>query len=151
MSIKGIHVKRGGASLHEVRKDFVLEPNECVVLETREHITTGSQALGFICSRASLASKGLIVSNLKVDPNYSDTLYITVFNAGTGRIPLEPGYPFCAVVFCQTDGVCEGETRRPDPEGIPDGLIVRLLRARPHIITFVFSVLGSIVAMLLMG
>ncbi|MYN65203.1 MAG: hypothetical protein F4X11_09265 [Acidobacteria bacterium] len=120
-----------------------------------EHITTGPQVLGFICSRASLASKGLIVSNLKVDPNYSDTLYITVFNAGTGSIPLEPGYPFCAVVFCQTDGECQGETRRPDPEGISDGWAEKLIKARPHIvtgvITFVISVVGSIVAMLVMG
>ncbi len=155
LSIKGVHVKRGGASLHKVHEDFVLKPNECVVLETMEHITTGPQVLGFICSRASLASKGLIVSNLKVDPNYSDTLYITVFNAGTGSIPLEPGYPFCAVVFCQTDGECQGETRRPDPEGISDGWAEKLIKARPHIvtgvITFVISVVGSIVAMLVMG
>lgn len=154
LSIKGIHVKRGGASLHKVDEEFVLKPNECVVLETREHITTGPEVLGFICSRASLASKGLIVSNLKVDPNYSDTLYITVFNAGTGSIPLKPGYPFCAVVFCQTDGACEGRTRRPDPEGISDGWSEKLMKACPHIVTgtvtFVISVIGSVVAMLMM-
>lgn len=70
LSIKGIHIRKGGASLHKVHRKFVLRPNECVILETREHITTGPQVLGFICSRASLASQGLIVSNLKVDPNY---------------------------------------------------------------------------------
>ena len=84
LSIKGIRVGDGGATLRNMDRSFVLKPNTCVVLETREHIRTGPKVMGFICSRASLASKGLIVSNLKVDPNYSDTLYITVFNAGTG-------------------------------------------------------------------
>ena len=90
--------------------------------------------MGFICSRASLASKGLIVSNLKVDPNYSDTLYVTVFNAGTGSIPLEPRAPFCAVVFGQTDGVCE-VSRLVDrhPEGISSGWAQRLMRVAPYI------------------
>ena len=111
--------------------------------------------MGFICSRASLASKGLIVSNLKVDPNYSDTLYITVFNAGTGSIPLEPSAPFCAVVFGQTDGTCNVQTRRPDPEGISSGWVEKLTRIAPHIftgtVTFILSVLASIIAGLMMG
>ena len=110
--------------------------------------------MGFICSRASLASKGLIVSNLKVDPNYSDTLYITVFNSGTGSIPLEPRNPFCAVVFGQTDGVCNVQTRRPDPEGISSGWVERLTRVAPYIVTgtvsITISVFGSIIATLMM-
>ena len=65
LSIGGILVKEGGALLHRMDEQFALKPNECVVLETREHITTGSKVLGFICSRASLASQGLVVSNLK--------------------------------------------------------------------------------------
>ena len=154
LSIKGLHVRDGGATLHKVDRRFVLKPNTCVVLETREHITTGPKVMGFICSRASLASKGLIVSNLKVDPNYSDTLYITVFNAGTGSIPLEPRAPFCAVVFGQTDGVCEVQTRRPDPEGISSGWAERFMRVAPYIVTGTvsirISVLGSIIAMLMM-
>lgn len=40
LSIKGVHVKKGGASLHKVHEKFVLKPNDCVVLETREHITS---------------------------------------------------------------------------------------------------------------
>ena len=155
LSIRGIRVRDGGASLHRMDKMFLLKPNTVLSLETREHITTGPQVLGFICSRASLAAKGLIVSNLKVDPNYSDTLYITVFNAGTAGIPLEPGDPFCAVVFGQTDGPCTGQIRRPDPEGIPTGWVDKLMRTAPHIVTgvisIIISVLGSIIAMLMMG
>lgn len=155
LSIKGIRVGDGGATLRNMDRSFVLKPNTCAVLETREHIRTGPQVMGFICSRASLASKGLIVSNLKVDPNYSDTLYITVFNAGTGSIPLEPNDPFCAVVFGQTDGVCSVQTRRPDPEGISTGWIERLTRIAPHIytgaVTFILSVFASIAARLMMG
>ena len=155
LSIGGILVREGGASLHRMERGFVLKPNECVVLETREHIRTGPKVLGFICSRASLASKGLIVSNLKVDPNYSDTLYVTVFNAGTGNIPLDTGEPFCAVVFGETDGVCTVETRRPDPEGISSGWSEWLMRTTPYIITAAVSValsaVGSIIAVLVMG
>ena len=155
LSIKGIRVGDGGATLRNMDRSFVLKPNTCVVLETREHIRTGPKVMGFICSRASLASKGLIVSNLKVDPNYSDTLYITVFNAGTGSISLEPSDPFCAVVFGQTDGECAVQTRRPDPEGISSGWAERLTRIAPHIVTgtvsIVLSVLGSIIAALMMG
>ena len=155
LSIGGILVKEGGALLHRMDDRFALKPNECVVLETREHITTGPKVLGFICSRASLASKGLIVSNLKVDPNYSDTLYITVFNAGTGSIPLSTDEPFCAVVFGQTDGACTVSTRRPNPEGISTGWSEKLMRAAPYIITgtvsIVLSALGSVIAVLVIG
>lgn len=155
LSIRGIRVGDGGASLHRLDEKFILKPNTCVVLETREHITTGPEVLGFICSRASLASKGLIVSNLKVDPNYSDTLYITVFNAGTGSIPLKPRDPFCAIVFGQTDGICTVQTRRPDPEGISSGWIERIERTAPYVVTgmvsIILSVVGSILAMLMMG
>jgi deoxycytidine triphosphate deaminase len=153
LSIKGIHVRKGGASLHKLA-EYSLRPNTCVVLETKEHITTGSQVIGFICSRASLASKGLIVSNLKIDPNYSDTLYITVFNAGTGNIDLDAGYPFCAVVFCRTDGPATLETRRPDPEGISEPCLDKVLRLYPYFLTGLVSVgisiLGSVIARLMM-
>ena len=48
LSIGGILVKEGGALLHRMDKGFVLKPNECVVLETREHITTGPKVLGLV-------------------------------------------------------------------------------------------------------
>ena len=102
--------------------------------------------MGLICSRASLAARGLIVSNLKVDPNYHDTLYITVFNAGTGTIPLKAEYPFCAVVFCQTQEPSLVQTRRPDPEGIPQGYLDKLVNLYPYILTGVFTLFANVVA-----
>ena len=149
LCIKGIRVRKGGASLHQV-KQLKLKPNTCAVLETKEHITTGAQVMGFICSRASLAARGLIVSNLKVDPNYHDTLYITVFNAGTGTIPLKAEDPFCAVVFCQTQEPSRVQTRRPDPEGIPQGYLDKLVNLYPYILTGFFTLLANVVATWLM-
>ena len=149
LCIKGIQAKKGGASLHQVTK-LKLRPNTCAVLETKEHITTGPQVMGFICSRASLAAQGLIVSNLKVDPNYRDTLYITVFNAGTGTIPLERDQPFCAVVFCRTQEPSLVQTSRPDPEGIPRGPVDVLVSLYPYVLTGIFALLANVVATLVM-
>ena len=149
LCIKGILVRKGGASLHQVER-LQLRPNSCAVLETQEHITTGDQVMGLICSRASLAAKGLIVSNLKVDPNYQDTLYVTVFNAGTSTIPLKPADPFCALVFCQTQEPSRVQTRRPDPEGIPQGCLDKLVNLRPYILTGFFTLLANILATWLM-
>ena len=42
LCIKGIRVRKGGASLHQV-KQLKLKPNTCAVLETKEHITTGDK------------------------------------------------------------------------------------------------------------
>ncbi|MYN65202.1 MAG: hypothetical protein F4X11_09260 [Acidobacteria bacterium] len=33
LSIKGVHVKRGGASVHKVHEDFVLKPNDALFLK----------------------------------------------------------------------------------------------------------------------
>lgn len=146
LTIKGIDVRQGGASLHQIDSKYVLKPGNCVVLETAEHVATGNKVFGFICSRASLAAKGLIVSNLKVDPNYSDTLYITVFNSGIHNIPIAVGDPFCTIVFAATENESEGEVRRPDALGIKSGFVDKLKKSAPYVLTYIGSVATAILA-----
>jgi len=146
LTIKGIDVREGGASLFQTNKKFTLKPNTCVVLETCEQVSTGKSVFGFICSRASLTARGLIVSNLKVDPNYSDTLYVTAFNAGAQSVELKVGEPFCTLVFCRNESECHGEARRPDPSGLRSGLAERAKKVAPYALTYVGSVATAILA-----
>ena len=140
LTIKGIDVRDGASAFHRIEKEYALKPTGCVVLETAEHVKTGNKVFGFIFSRASLAARGLIVSNLKIDPNYNDSLYITVFNAGTQTIFLKVGDPFCALAFSSNEEPCSGEARRPDTMGIRSGYREKFNKALPYLLTYAGSV-----------
>lgn len=148
LTIKGIDVRDGGARLHQTGRSFSLRPGSCVVLETAEHVVTGDSVFGFICSRASLSARGLIVSNLKVDANYSDTLYVTAVNASTQPIKLSPGDAFCAIVFVEMARRCSVKARRPDIAGVKWALRSSLMRSLPYIVTYIGSVATAVLAVI---
>lgn len=139
-------MREGGARLYNFESKFTLKPASCVVLETKEHVSTGNKVFGFICSRASLSAMGLIVSNLKVDPNFSDTLFITAFNAGIQNITLKVGEPFCTIVFAAVEGPCSGRAVRPDCLGAKNRLGDKVKKYLPHILTYVGSVATAVLA-----
>lgn len=146
LTIKGIDVRNGGSALYKIKSKYILKPGTCVVLETAEHITTGKKVFGFICSRAKLSASGLIVSNLKVDPNYSDSLYITAFNASSNPITLTKGDAFCALVFTSNEEECNVKVRRPDSLGIQNNFWNDAKKALPYILTYIGSVATAILA-----
>lgn len=141
LTSRGVVVNKSGAALQRIDGDeFVIKPNNCVVLETKEYVATGSKVFGQICSRASLAAKGLIVSNLKVDPNYSDSLYITVFNAGKENIRLKVGGAFCTLFFSIAASDTKVKASKPDADGLPESIASRIKQVFPHIMTYLAAV-----------
>jgi dUTPase len=139
----------------QMPKRLILRPHECIRIRVQELIKTPNSVFGAICSRASLTAEGLLVSNIKVDPNFVGYLEVAVFNAGTRAIGIERGKAFASVWFgVLATPIPEGETPRvPTPT---DGLIFRSWQERlrtlaPFIITGIASVVGSLIAAILLN
>jgi len=152
-----LHVGRTFERNHkwiEMPECLILRPNECIRIRVRELIQTPRAVFGGVCSRASLTAEGLLVSNIKVDPNFVGYLEIAVFNAGDHSISLMKGKAFASVWFgALTSPIPDGEPPRvPTPT---DGLVFRSWRERaralaPYFATGILSILGSIAAALLL-
>ena len=134
----------------EMPDSLVLRPNECIRVRVRELIQTSNKVFGAVCSRASLTAEGLVVSNIKVDPNFVGYLEIAVFNAGTRPIRLKQDKAFGSVWFALlTTPLPEGEPPRvPTPT---DGLIFKSWQERartlaPYFLTGFLSILASLLA-----
>lgn len=90
---------------------FVLPPNTCVRIRTTECLETPPHVFGQVCSRASLTAEGLIVSNLKIDPNFAGPLELAVFNGGKRPIKVDRDKAFACIWFARLDSPL-GETKR---------------------------------------
>jgi deoxycytidine triphosphate deaminase len=152
-----LHVGRTFERNHkwiEMPECLILRPNECIRIRVRELIQTSRAVFGGVCSRASLTAEGLLVSNIKVDPNFIGYLEIAVFNAGDRSISLMRDKAFASVWFATlASAIPEGEAPRvPTPT---DGLAFRSWQERarvlaPYVATGVLSILGSLAAALLL-
>jgi deoxycytidine triphosphate deaminase len=127
-----------------------LKPNDCLRIETREHLTIPNTVFGMLCSRASLTAEGLVAANLKIDPKFQGKLTITIYNASKNIITINPDLPFCSIFFATLETAVENTSpvRTPPEAKIITGnrLVEWLHRHTPHIATFIFSVLASIIA-----
>jgi deoxycytidine triphosphate deaminase len=90
---------------------FVLRPNTCVRIRTTECLETPPDVFGQVCSRASLTAEGLIVSNLKIDPNFAGPLELAVFNGGKRPIKIDRDKAFACIWFARLDSPL-GDTKR---------------------------------------
>ncbi len=91
-------------------KGFALKPGECVRIEVDEKIKTPKNVFGQVCSKTSQAANGLLVANLKVDPNFEGQIKPTVFNAGKKAVRIERGLLLGSVWFGIVD---------PEPKNAP--------------------------------
>lgn len=126
-----------------------LSPNNAVRIETRERLTIPNGVFGQICSRASLTAEGLVVSNLKVDPNFQGRLVVTVFNTSKNRIRIDSALPFCSVFFHTLEESLASQRVRTPPEAraiTESPWKVGLRKSFPYVITFVLSVVASLIA-----
>jgi deoxycytidine triphosphate deaminase len=132
-----------------------LKPNDCVRIETREELFVPNDVFGTVCSRASLTAEGLVAANLKIDPKFQGKLVITVYNTSKNLIKIDKKLPFCSLFFqtLETPVPADSPVRTPPEAKIISGnlFLDALMRARPHIFTFIASVLASIVAAYLFG
>lgn len=94
---------------------YTLKPGGCIVVETWERVTVPKNVFGFLCSKGSLAGRGLLVPNTKIDPLFSDTLDIAIYNAGKRVLTIEKGMKFCSIVFQQLSEPINSNTPRSGP------------------------------------
>src|SRR5688500_17334031 len=80
-------------------KRIRLKANDCLRIETREHLSIPNDLFGTICSRASLTAEGLLVANLKIDPKFQGKLVVTVYNTSKNIITINSELPFCSIFF----------------------------------------------------
>jgi hypothetical protein len=129
---------------------LILGSNDCVRIDTEEEIRTPVAVFGQICSRASLTQEGLVVANLKIDPNFQGRLNITVFNTSRHVISIAKEASFCSLFFF----TMENQINANSPVRVPpDAKILTrprfremLVRAIPYAITFGASVSASLLA-----
>jgi dUTPase len=129
---------------------IMLRPNDCVRIDTEEKLRTPLGVFGQTCSRASLTAEGLVVANLKIDPNFQGSLNITAFNTSRRPISIGLGRPFCSIFFFTLEyPIEEGSPIRvpPDPRILMGGRYKEaLLRSAPYLATFGASVAASLAA-----
>jgi deoxycytidine triphosphate deaminase len=147
----GLSYRRpGDANRRVIRKVITLRPNDCVRIDTEEELRIPLGVFGQTCSRASLTAEGLVVANLKIDPNFQGSLNVTAFNTSKRSISISPGKPFCSIFFFTLESPLEaGAPARvpPDPKILMGGQYKEaFLRAVPHVITWGLSVAASLVA-----
>jgi dCTP deaminase len=136
-----------GTNLH-AGKVITLQPGDAVRVETSESIQNKGRAFGQVCSRSSLTYKGLIVSNIKIDPHFRGKLQVTVYNVGRRpvRLPSHEEGGFCSVFFQSIVSEVEGPMRSapPPPRKETHGLRDFVARNKRGIITVVVSLILSI-------
>ena len=131
-------------------KQIRLKPNDCIRIETREELRVPNDVFGTICSRASLTAEGLVASNLKIDPKFNGKLFVTVYNTSRNINSINPDLPFCSIFFQAIESPVStaAPVRHPPDAKIITGprYLEAFLRAVPFLVTFIFSVLASLLA-----
>lgn len=131
---------------------FRIRPNEAVRIKTREVLYVPGNLFGEVCSRASLTTRGLLASHLKIDPHFQGPLFVTLYNVGPQTITLSPDQAFCSIFFHKLSQPTLGPARVPP---VPPSRSVTGIRAlywnnQARILTALISlgvsVTGSIIA-----
>jgi deoxycytidine triphosphate deaminase len=138
----------GDANRLELKESMFLRPNDCILLETAEHLTVPAGIFGTVVSRAGLAAEGVIVATLKIDPHFTGNLTVTVINVGKRFLRVTPGMPFCCVFFStMTSPANRGARVPPAPHLLPvDRWKAKVRAVWPLLLTFAMSVAASLFA-----
>jgi len=147
------YMEAGSAEPFELSAPYSLKPGHCIVVETSEKITVPKNAFGFLCSKGSLAARGLLVPNTKIDPRFSGTLQVAIYNAGKRVLIIDPAQKFCSVVFHTIEGSAKEKVPRQSPKisNVKGNSIRAFLSENwkfivAHIVTIVISIGGAYVA-----
>jgi len=138
----------GDANRQALPESMFLKPNDCILLETAEHLTVPAGIFGTVVSRAGLAAEGVIVATLKIDPRFTGNLTVTVINVGKRFLRVERGMPFCCVFFSTlTNPADDGARVPPEAHLLPvDRWKAKVRAVWPLLLTFFMSVAASLIA-----
>lgn len=82
----------------------VVNPGETVLIGTIERVNLPDDVVGFIKDKSSFLRAMCSVGQGFVDPGYCGDLTVQFKNNSSRAIALNPGMPFCQIVFEQTSG-----------------------------------------------
>ena len=102
LSIGDSYMEAGESEVLTMDSGYKLKPSGCIVVRTKETITVPNNVSGFLCSKGSLAARGLLVPNTKIDPLFSGPLDVAIYNAGKSVLEIKNGMKFCSIAFHQT-------------------------------------------------
>jgi deoxycytidine triphosphate deaminase len=112
LSVGESYMEAGDSEVLTLKTIYRLKPSGCIVVRTKECITVPNNIFGFLCSKGSLAARGLLVPNTKIDPMFSGPLDVAIYNAGNSALEIKSGMKFCSIAFQQmTDPIQSGIPR----------------------------------------
>ncbi|WP_080875275.1 dCTP deaminase [Oceanobacillus timonensis] len=118
-NINHIIVNRVSDSDYEVfdinKEDFILEPNESVLVQSIEYFKIPNNMAGIIFERYSIKLKGLVVSPASyMNPGYEGRLSFLLTNNSNGTIQLVSGVKFCQLSIASLSSESEFPYRKQD-------------------------------------
>jgi len=88
--------------LHQ--QEIIIPPHSFLLAVTRERIQLPANMTAFVEGRSSIGRIGLFIQNAGwVDPGFSGTITLELFNANRLPIRLSAGRRICQIVFAQLD------------------------------------------------
>ena len=103
-----------------VGNEVILGPGEQRLVATKERVKLGSDLVGMLHLRSSLAREGIIASLALVDPGFRGQLTISLFNAGRKTASLRTNERFVQLTLVRLGrpAVSKYEGRYQDSNGI---------------------------------
>jgi dUTPase len=89
-----------------LQEDVTFMPMSTQTFSLKVKVTPKKGEMSILCSRSSAASKGLIVANCPIDPNYEGEITAIVHNVSNNIVKYKKGESFCQIVtvqFCAQD------------------------------------------------
>ena len=100
--------------------DAALEPLEHRLVATMENVGLGSDLVGVMHIRSSLAREGVVASLALVDPGFRGQLTISLFNSGRKTVRLRAGERFVQLTLLKLgrEATKKYEGRYQDSSGV---------------------------------
>lgn len=95
------YVDDGGTDII-LDEDVIFMPMSTSTIGLNVKVTPKTGNIGYLCSRTSAASKGLIVAMCPIDPNFTGEVTAIVHNISNNIIKYKRGQAFCQVVLMPT-------------------------------------------------
>jgi dCTP deaminase len=87
------------------REEIIIPPHSFLLAVTREYIRLPHNITAFVEGRSSIGRIGLFIQNAGwVDPGFSGTITLELYNANRLPIRLTSGRRICQIVFALMDG-----------------------------------------------
>jgi deoxycytidine triphosphate deaminase len=153
LSVGQSYMEAGASEALAMNSPYKLKPGGCIVVQTTERINVPRNVFGMLCSKGSLAARGLLVPNTKIDPLFSGPLDIAIYNAGKSILTVNEGMKFCSIVFQQMTDSVDATTPRGGPRISTERVrrFVAFLRENSALLitslaTIIISVAGAAIA-----